>query len=73
MINLKEGNEKYTKFYTVSQDSNGQYQAQYGGVKGEVIAQNAAETNWNYSFKYDNKNFKSIEEVRNDKNYTSIR
>ncbi|MCS7243817.1 MAG: hypothetical protein RMJ36_03670, partial [Candidatus Calescibacterium sp.] len=73
MINLKEGNEKYTKFYTVSQDSNGQYQAQYGGVKGEVIAQNAAETNWNYSFKYDNKNFKSIQEVRDDQDYTNIR
>ncbi|MCX7759069.1 MAG: hypothetical protein N2169_05630 [bacterium] len=72
MIKLKDG-QKYTKFYTVSQDNNGQYQAQYGGIRGEVIAQNPVQTNWEYSFKYDNKNFKSIEEVRNDKNYTSIR
>ena len=41
---------KTTKFYTVKQDSNGNFQAEYGGLRGEVIAK----TNSGNSFKYGN-------------------
>ena len=40
---------KTTKFYTVKQDSNGNFQAEYGGLRGEVIAK----TNSGNSFEYD--------------------